>query len=27
VDTVNEDKIYLSVHANLFDRLPDYRPE
>lgn len=26
VDTVNEDKIYLSVDANLFDRLPDYSP-
>lgn len=25
VNTVNEDKIYLSVEARLFERLPDYR--
>jgi uncharacterized protein YrrD len=27
VTNVKEDKIYLSVEARLFDRLPDYQPE
>jgi uncharacterized protein YrrD len=27
VTTVEEDKIYLSVEARLFDRLPDYQPQ
>jgi uncharacterized protein YrrD len=27
VTTVDEDKIYLSVEASLFDRLPDYQPD
>ena len=27
VTNVEEDKVYLSVEARLFDRLPDYRPE
>ena len=27
VANVDEDKIYLSVKAPLFDRLPDYQPD
>ncbi len=27
ISEVDEDKIYLSVQARIFDRLPDYRPE
>lgn len=27
VNTVNEEKLYLSVETGLFERLPDYRPD
>jgi hypothetical protein len=27
VEEVDNDKIYLSVQAPLFDRLPDYQPD